>query len=185
MPAGQRPLNHHQIRRLSISSVPHPAYYASRLRRRHNRGNHRPLSCPTLPLCLLHIFRQRNRKPGPGNNQIRPGLNRRFHVLPVVPGSHHNIKSDYPMRRYLPGFLKLPANSPQISLQRIHPEIRLPKTDLRRGNNSHAPGLCHSPGQTVEADSHPHSALNHRLFNRKITYYQRIYLSHSILPIKI
>ena len=94
---------------------------------------------------------------------------------------YHDVKADCSLRSNFSGLFKLITDRTQIGLNKVRFKIWLSETDLSSGDKPHSAGLCHSSGQTVEADSNPHSTLDHRFFYFKITNYQWFEITHHIL----
>ena len=201
MSSCQRTFHNDKIRDSVVLSIPHPANNHSCFGCGYDRSQFCPSgefsaqlltgglqlcrSCfhliqPRLHLLIsrlhlsvgrLGVFGKRYRQTGSWYNRVGSGTNCLFDPHIVVLGSHHDIETDGSLRCDLSGFLKFPANSPQIGLYKIRGKIRLPKTDLRRGNESHSSCLCHGSCQTVETDSYSHSPLDHRFFHNQVSNY--------------
>ena len=161
--AGQRSLDHHQIRHSLVLSVPQLADHVGGFGCGDDGGN--------LGLKTFDQTGQIHGKSGAGHDNVRSRLHRLLHIEGVVVGSHHNVESQNPARGNLPGLFELLADGSQIGLQGFLPEIRLPKSDLGGGNQADSAGLGHSPGQGVETDSHSHSPLYNRHLRCQIPYH--------------
>ena len=161
MSACQRSLDHQKIRDAFVLAVPHLADDQCGFCGGNDRRDFR--------LCPFHKLRQRNRKSGAGNNDVCTCLYRFFHILGIIAGCHHNIKSNDTFRRDLPCFFQFFANGTQICFHRCFQKLRILKTDLGSGDNADPSGFCHCACQGMQADTNSHTALDDRIFCCKIT----------------
>ena len=173
MSSGQRSFHHHGVRGDVVLSVPHLADDHGRLHGGDDRGN------PGLG--SLHVLRKIYRQTRAGYDDIRAGLHGLLHVLCIISGGHHDIKTDDSLRRNLPCLLKLPADGTQIRPLGIFLKIRLAKADLCRGNDSDSPGLRHRSCKRRQTDPDSHASLYDRAARSQLTYFKRFQNTHYIL----
>ena len=135
---------------LKEQKLTHPADHKSRFHRGNDGRDHgTPLflfRTSVLILRLSNKFRHVDRETGAGDDHIRSGFHRLFHIGRVLLRRDHDIKAQNPLGRFLPGFLKLGMNRSQIRRHRIFSEILILKSDLGRGNDSDSSRLRNSSG---------------------------------------
>ena len=132
--------HYNEIRCCVVLSVPHPADHKSRFHRGNDGRDHgTPLFLFRTSVLILRLrdkFRHVDRETGAGDDHVRSGFYRLFHIGCVLLRRDHDIKAQNPLGRFLPGFLKLGMDRSQIRRHRIFSEILILKSDLGCGNDS-------------------------------------------------
>ena len=139
-----------EIRCCVVLSVPHPADHKSRFHRGNDGRDHgTPLFLFRTSVLILRLrdkFRHVDRETGAGDDHVRSGFHRLFHIGRVLLRCNHDIKAQNPLGRFLPGFLKLGMDRSQIRRHRIFSEILILKSDLGCGNDSDSARLSDCSG---------------------------------------
>ena len=150
MTARARSFHYDEIRCCVVLSIPHPADHKSRFHRGNDGRDHgTPLFLFRTSVLILRLrdkFRHVDRETGAGDDHVRSGFHRLFHIGRVLLRCDHDIKAQNSLGRFLPGFLKLGMDRSQIRRHRIFSEILILKSDLGCGNDSDSARLRDSSG---------------------------------------